>query len=898
MLKTAGLAVVGTGIPITGVARASEGITTVLEQDFEDIGTGGYPADWSKQGNHDQRVTDQFAGEGQKSLMMSGSPGGCWEALADVPADVPAEGQTVISGMIRPTTSGRVGCHDSKGQLQFRTRTGWWGAGSGIRLFRFYKNGEVQTRGERVTEYTENEWHDFEVVYERTKPDGGGNGTITQTVTVDGDSHTVEYDAPGHADDFSYVRLGSGDFDVYFDDITIETGPIDESGPATATVDIADDAKLVQTVTNTRLNSDEDSSVPDPQVVAGVDTSVAFGLVTDGLADLPDSAEVPISVSTPDGSVGDVALTRAELETLADADRPATALADVFEGQTPPVFTPGPDFESVTIEVQDASGDGWEVTGGEPVTLEAGPDFQVVEMPELRIGLGTVKAATTMEGGEEVPQYGDTDTGTFTYDEDGYESLTEALHAFGSDLEDYLLDEYPTAQVDVKVLEKPIQGSGTQGYWGMIADMDDVYEQVYGEYDVDVALALVPNGDGENESFYTHHYEAANGVEPMMGLPELLQPQEAASVRWRPEGDAAVETAAQEIAHHFLPTNAYSGDYTFDGNHVHPSYSNAEYGVVSTAFDISADTYEATDGLFSFMSYAAETDLEDTEETEGRLVADALSHQKLIDTGFDPHPMEIDRGPFSQTGTVISGLFDTTSGEVFNVSLREGGPLPSAKGSDIVVRVKDGSGEVLDERHTARVAFTHDGTGSETSDVAQFVVPFGDTAATVEIVTGDTRTTFDPVSKVLSEMIASLPDAAFENNPDSRRETLQLKLDAVHGQVDEGAYRGAANKLENDVLDKLHKWLVDVEPTAANVPSTQTVIDQCDQLVDHIQRLAERAGNEGPADDHGNGKGKDNAPPGTEHGNGDRGDNGGTGRPADERGNGTESPGPGNRNEH
>ena len=73
---------------------------------------------------------------------------------------------------------------------------------------------------------------------------------------------------------------------------------------------------------------------------------------------------------------------------------------------------------------------------------------------------------------------------------------------------------------------------------------------------------------------------------------------------------------------------------------------------------------------------------------------------------------------------------------------------------------------------------------------------------------------FDPwLGKALCELrdaIAALPVEDFNNQKawEDQQQALLDKIDAVCGQFGDGAYRGALNKLQHDVIKKLEKWIV------------------------------------------------------------------------------------------
>jgi len=70
----------------------------------------------------------------------------------------------------------------------------------------------------------------------------------------------------------------------------------------------------------------------------------------------------------------------------------------------------------------------------------------------------------------------------------------------------------------------------------------------------------------------------------------------------------------------------------------------------------------------------------------------------------------------------------------------------------------------------------------------------------------------DAVVELLDEFklsIELLPDEAFEHSliAGQYRTTLSNKVEAVIHQVEAGALNGAIQKLSNDVVDKIEKWI-------------------------------------------------------------------------------------------
>jgi len=83
----------------------------------------------------------------------------------------------------------------------------------------------------------------------------------------------------------------------------------------------------------------------------------------------------------------------------------------------------------------------------------------------------------------------------------------------------------------------------------------------------------------------------------------------------------------------------------------------------------------------------------------------------------------------------------------------------------------------------------------------------------------------------LLEEISHLPDDAFKNSKAAKghRTALCNKVEAVINQVEAGAYKGAINKLEHDIKDKIEKWIVEDE--------AEDLIDGVEDIIDTLQEL-------------------------------------------------------------
>ena len=159
-----------------------------------------------------------MADTGSKALELRGSAGGCWEALANAPAQLPATGVTRISGAVRPTTNGSFGCHDAyRARLAAATDAGTWEAGKHTLLLSFDADGTVSAPGiDDLGSYRVDAWNRFRIRYE---PRGG---RVRITVSIDGEPRgSGETDLPSFAGDLRWLELASGDFTMQWDSLAV-----------------------------------------------------------------------------------------------------------------------------------------------------------------------------------------------------------------------------------------------------------------------------------------------------------------------------------------------------------------------------------------------------------------------------------------------------------------------------------------------------------------------------------------------------------------------------------------------------------------------------------------------------------------------------------------------------
>lgn len=91
-----------------------------------------------------------------------------------------------------------------------------------------------------------------------------------------------------------------------------------------------------------------------------------------------------------------------------------------------------------------------------------------------------------------------------------------------------------------------------------------------------------------------------------------------------------------------------------------------------------------------------------------------------------------------------------------------------------------------------------------------FTIPYPEEAFKIKIQYKDeVLTEFNPSTKLLYDAVDLIPNYGFVNNPEQRGKTLHHKIDAVEKIIEENNIKGAIQKLEHDIKDKIKKWLVD-----------------------------------------------------------------------------------------
>ena len=200
----------------------------IFEEHFESYSPDETPTDFVFAGNSDQGVTDSVSQTGDQSYRMSGSHGGCWEAIMRrelFSADERPDAMR-IQGSFR-LGDGSTGCHSSSAIGWVTVDSSNWSNGSGSSILNFDSDGTITAAGETVGEYNRYEWVDFTVEYEY---DTDANEVVQRCTVGNSDPVTVTREEHSSEAALTSLELKSGDYTVYWDDFVIEQiDGVDES---------------------------------------------------------------------------------------------------------------------------------------------------------------------------------------------------------------------------------------------------------------------------------------------------------------------------------------------------------------------------------------------------------------------------------------------------------------------------------------------------------------------------------------------------------------------------------------------------------------------------------------------------------------------------------------------
>jgi hypothetical protein len=83
----------------------------------------------------------------------------------------------------------------------------------------------------------------------------------------------------------------------------------------------------------------------------------------------------------------------------------------------------------------------------------------------------------------------------------------------------------------------------------------------------------------------------------------------------------------------------------------------------------------------------------------------------------------------------------------------------------------------------------------------------------------------------IDRYIQSLPDIAFKNDNGNLKKAFHEKIKVVYDQMHEERYQNSIDKLEHDILDKIHKWITDEDAREELVEMVETLIECLERLI-------------------------------------------------------------------
>ena len=139
------------------------------------------------------------------------------------------------------------------------------------------------------------------------------------------------------------------------------------------------------------------------------------------------------------------------------------------------------------------------------------------------------------------------------------------------------------------------------------------------------------------------------------------------------------------------------------------------------------------------------------------------------------------------------------------------------------------------------------------SGTVPFVVPYPEELDTIVFDHEEMTTFVDPRGSLLASAKDRIAEESFIKNPEDRLPSLQDKLDSVDNQLQNSAYRGAYNKLTNDVRPRVEEWLHDDAAVPANYYTKSELLDLIDDVIARLEALYDVHKDDqgrGPPEDH------------------------------------------------
>lgn len=219
-LRPSRIAVLASLLVLVPLASSTESDQSSLDEGFESTPTGSLPSSWTRSGNSQSWVVDHTAREGNQSLFMKGSPGGCWSALVHRYVAIPPKATVTIRAAINATTEGVAGCHgESNSGISLYQNASWTTPSRS--LFGTKTNGSAWGLEGWVGSVQVGQWNDVELVYQRS------NEKVEVHYRVNGEDLGSMGSSPySYEASLTHLTFLSYDWTTYVDEVTVHAGSI------------------------------------------------------------------------------------------------------------------------------------------------------------------------------------------------------------------------------------------------------------------------------------------------------------------------------------------------------------------------------------------------------------------------------------------------------------------------------------------------------------------------------------------------------------------------------------------------------------------------------------------------------------------------------------------------